>query len=79
MISSLLKQYFQKLPEPLIPSDLYPLFIHASKTSNIPDRLVELKALVSLKAPHLSELVDVKIMISISIASANCLAVSQGV
>ena len=47
VISSILKQFFQKLPEPLFTSELYPQFIEASKVEDPYQRLVHLKKMVS--------------------------------
>ncbi|XP_069194966.1 rho GTPase-activating protein 21 isoform X1 [Procambarus clarkii] len=46
VISSMLKQFFQKLPDPLFTIELYPLFIEASKIEDPSQRMVELKKLV---------------------------------
>ncbi|XP_053654550.2 uncharacterized protein RhoGAP19D isoform X4 [Cherax quadricarinatus] len=46
VISSMLKQFFQKLPDPLFTIELYPLFIEASKVEDPSQRMVELKKLV---------------------------------
>lgn len=48
MISSVLKQFFQKLPDPLFTSEFYPFFIEASKIEDPKQRMLELKKLVSL-------------------------------
>lgn len=48
VISSMLKQFFQKLPDPLFTSELYPHFIEASKVEDPKQRMLELKKLVSL-------------------------------
>lgn len=48
MISSMLKQFFQKLPDPLFTCELYPLFIEASKVDDPKQRMLELKKLVSV-------------------------------
>lgn len=44
----MLKQFFQKLPDPLFTCELYPLFIEASKVDDPKQRMLELKKLVSL-------------------------------
>ncbi|XP_042892748.1 rho GTPase-activating protein 21-like isoform X4 [Penaeus japonicus] len=52
VISSMLKQFFQKLPDPLFTCDLYPLFIEASKIEDPNQRLMELKRLVQELPDH---------------------------
>ncbi|RXG68271.1 Rho GTPase-activating protein 21, partial [Armadillidium vulgare] len=52
VISSLLKQFFQRLPDPLIPSDLYPQFIEASKIEDPQQRLVEIRNLLQDLPDH---------------------------
>ncbi|KAK4297929.1 hypothetical protein Pmani_029687 [Petrolisthes manimaculis] len=46
VISSMLKQFFQKLPDPLFTSELYPQFIEASKVDDPSQRMIELKRMV---------------------------------
>ncbi|XP_042207137.1 rho GTPase-activating protein 21-B-like isoform X2 [Homarus americanus] len=46
VISSMLKQFFQKLPDPLFTCELYPLFIEASKIEDPCQRMVELRKMV---------------------------------
>ena len=45
VVSSLLKSFFRKLPEPLFTGDLYPVFIEASKIDDPNTRLHALKKL----------------------------------
>ena len=45
VVSSLLKSFFRKLPEPLFTGDLYPVFIEASKIEDPNTRLHALKKL----------------------------------
>ncbi|XP_063603311.1 rho GTPase-activating protein 21-like isoform X7 [Penaeus indicus] len=52
VISSMLKQFFQKLPDPLFTCDLYPLFIEASKIEDPNQRLMELRRLVQELPDH---------------------------
>ncbi|XP_071551637.1 rho GTPase-activating protein 21-A-like isoform X5 [Panulirus ornatus] len=47
VISSMLKLFFQKLPDPLFTIELYPHFIEASKIEDPSQRMVELKRMVS--------------------------------
>ena len=47
VVSSLLKSFFRKLPEPLFTTELYPLFIEASKEEDAPaHRLLSIKRLI---------------------------------
>lgn len=43
VVSSLLKLFFRKLPNPLIPTEQYSAFIHANRTPNPPDRMANLR------------------------------------
>ncbi|XP_050691125.1 uncharacterized protein LOC126982886 isoform X3 [Eriocheir sinensis] len=52
VISSMLKQFFQKLPDPLFTCELYPLFIEASKVDDPKQRMLELKKLVHELPDH---------------------------
>ena len=52
VISSLLKLFLRKLPDPLISAELYPMFIEASKIEDSQQRLTELKALVQILPEH---------------------------
>lgn len=54
----MLKQFFQKLPDPLFTCELYPLFIEASKIDDPKQRMMELKKLVSLFVVLFSALVQ---------------------
>lgn len=45
VVSSLLKSFFRKLPEPLFTAELYPVFIEASKQEDAALRLNTLKKL----------------------------------
>ncbi|XP_067142144.1 rho GTPase-activating protein 21-A-like isoform X3 [Centruroides vittatus] len=57
VVSSLLKAFFRKLPEPLLTSHLYPKFIAASKIEDPLKKLTTLKTLASqLPPPHLETL-----------------------
>lgn len=49
VVSSLLKAFFRKLPEPLLTSHLYNKFINASKIDEPDQRLSALKSLVSFQ------------------------------
>ncbi|XP_047223634.1 rho GTPase-activating protein 21 isoform X2 [Girardinichthys multiradiatus] len=46
VISSLLKSFFRKLPEPLFTNEMYDKFIEASRTEDSVERLKELKRLI---------------------------------
>ncbi|GAB6020010.1 hypothetical protein CHUAL_002760 [Chamberlinius hualienensis] len=46
VISSLLKAFFRKLPEPLLTCELYPAFIEASKCDNPDRRMYEIKKML---------------------------------
>ncbi|XP_047738021.1 GTPase-activating protein pac-1 [Hyalella azteca] len=46
VISSLLKQFFQRLPEPLVPSHLHPLLLQAAAAPHPHQRLLQLRTLV---------------------------------
>ncbi len=46
VVSSLLKAFFRKLPEPLFSCELYPVFIEASKEEDASLRLSKLKRLI---------------------------------
>ncbi|XP_068196100.1 rho GTPase-activating protein 21 isoform X2 [Antennarius striatus] len=52
VISSLLKSFFRKLPEPLFTNEKYSEFIEASRTEDSVERLKELKRLVSELPDH---------------------------
>uniref|UniRef100_A0A0P4W3D0 Rho-GAP domain-containing protein n=1 Tax=Scylla olivacea TaxID=85551 RepID=A0A0P4W3D0_SCYOL len=52
VISSMLKQFFQKLPDPLFTSELYPHFIEASKVEDPKQRMLELKKLIHELPDH---------------------------
>lgn len=52
VVSSLLKAFFRKLPEPLLTSHLYPKFIAASKIEDPFRKLATLKTLASQLPPH---------------------------
>uniref|UniRef100_A0A1A7YUI3 Rho GTPase activating protein 21b n=1 Tax=Iconisemion striatum TaxID=60296 RepID=A0A1A7YUI3_9TELE len=57
VISSLLKSFFRKLPEPLFTNEKYDKFIEASRTEDSVERLKELKRLVyELPAHHFETL-----------------------
>lgn len=47
VISSLLKSFFRKLPDALLTSELYPLFIQANQIRNVVSRMQSLRKLVS--------------------------------
>lgn len=47
VVSSLLKSFFRKLPDPLLTSELYPRFIEADKIENPKSRLREIKNILS--------------------------------
>jgi hypothetical protein len=46
VISSLLKLFFRRLPDALLTSELYPLFIDADKIEDPAKRIVTIKKLV---------------------------------
>jgi hypothetical protein len=46
VISSLLKLFFRRLPDALLTSELYPLFIEADKIEDPGKRIVTIKKLV---------------------------------
>lgn len=46
VISSLLKLFFRQLPDALLTSELYPLFIEADKIEDFGKRIVTIKKLV---------------------------------
>ncbi|XP_045115664.1 rho GTPase-activating protein 21-A-like isoform X7 [Portunus trituberculatus] len=52
VISSMLKQFFQKLPDPLFTCELYPHFIEASKVEDPKQRMLELKKLIHELPDH---------------------------
>ncbi|XP_064115553.1 rho GTPase-activating protein 21-A-like isoform X9 [Macrobrachium nipponense] len=52
VISSMLKQFFQKLPDPLFTCELYPHFIEASKIEDPSQRMMELKRIVHELPDH---------------------------
>ncbi|KAM9322048.1 rho GTPase-activating protein 21 isoform 2-T2 [Pholidichthys leucotaenia] len=52
VISSLLKSFFRKLPEPLFTNDKYADFIEASRTEDSVERLKELKKLICELPDH---------------------------
>lgn len=57
VISSLMKSFFRKLPDPLVTSDLYSALIEASRTEPESQRLSAIKRLVDdLPEPHYSTL-----------------------
>lgn len=57
VISSLLKSFFRKLPEPLFTNEKYDKFIEASRTEDSVERLKELKRLIyELPTHHLETL-----------------------
>lgn len=47
VVSSLLKMFLRKLPEPLLTDKLYPFFIDANRIASHPQRLRKLRYLVS--------------------------------
>ena len=51
VVSSLLKSFFRKLPQPLFTGDLYPVFIEASKQEDPVQRMNTLKGLVNALPP----------------------------
>uniref|UniRef100_T1J8D5 Rho GTPase-activating protein 21 n=1 Tax=Strigamia maritima TaxID=126957 RepID=T1J8D5_STRMM len=52
VISSVLKGFFRKLPDPLVTSELYPLFIEANKLENTTKKLLSLKKLLHELPDH---------------------------
>ena len=46
VVSSLLKSFFRKLPDPLFTADMYSLFIEASKVEQAPRRMDQLRKLI---------------------------------
>lgn len=50
VISSLLKAFFRKLPDPLVTCELYPHFIEASKADDPVQRMYDLKKMVRMLA-----------------------------
>ncbi|CAG5119420.1 unnamed protein product, partial [Candidula unifasciata] len=55
VISSLLKSFFRKLPEPLIPTDMYERFIEANRYPDEDKRKLKIKRLLHLLPPHHNE------------------------
>ncbi|XP_059176842.1 rho GTPase-activating protein 21-like isoform X2 [Physella acuta] len=55
VISSLLKSFFRKLPEPLIPPDMYDAFIEANRHPDEDKRKLKIKRLLHLLPPHNNE------------------------
>ncbi|CAL1528463.1 unnamed protein product [Lymnaea stagnalis] len=55
VISSLLKSFFRKLPEPLIPPDMYDQFIEANRYPDEDKRKLKIKRLLHLLPPHNNE------------------------
>ena len=49
VISSLLKLFFRKLPDALLTSELYPLFIDADKIEDPGKRMITIRKLVRVK------------------------------
>ncbi|XP_006814078.2 uncharacterized protein LOC102803527 [Saccoglossus kowalevskii] len=52
VVGSLLKSFFRKLPEPIVPSDLYGLFIEANRKEEPTERMSELRRLVHQLPDH---------------------------
>ncbi|KAI8737865.1 rho GTPase-activating protein 21 isoform X1 [Biomphalaria glabrata] len=55
VISSLLKSFFRKLPEPLIPADMYDAFIEANRYPDEDKRKLKIKRLLHLLPQHNNE------------------------
>ncbi|CAG5129103.1 unnamed protein product, partial [Candidula unifasciata] len=55
VISSLLKSFFRKLPEPLIPAESYDDFIEANRCPDENKRKLKLKRFIHLLPPHQNE------------------------
>lgn len=52
VVSSLLKMFLRKLPEPLLTDKLYPFFIDANRIAGHPQRLHKLRNLVNIHLLH---------------------------
>ena len=49
VICSLLKQFFQRLPDPLIPAELYQPLLKAAQHKQYDQRMIQIRSVVSVK------------------------------